>query len=366
MFLNAALLGSLLASASALSFGPVLSRRSLGNVGEARKALEPLKVGVHVHIVSSSAEAQISDNAVNNQMKIINDNFAQIDISFHVESVERLTEPAWASGLDQDGLTWENNKGSGVNLNLYIIEKFSKWNRTVATFSTMAYSPKDPFGYRDDGVILSLPAIPHSPTWDPEGPYEGKQAVKQIAKWFGLPSVIRGSCDSDEDLIGRPAVEDVPAALRTPRGERKEPGCEVGRNTCPNRPGVDPIHNFLFGSAESCLSEFTHGQGERIRQMWEDTRVGRKVYGPDTEWLPVLNMTTAEGKKPFYIDRSAAAASRFCSPDRFGVTAVRDESRCGSFFWCTLAKGHDEQLDPEEHIFYSRCLTARADPPEGF
>ncbi|RCI11571.1 hypothetical protein L249_7250 [Ophiocordyceps polyrhachis-furcata BCC 54312] len=356
LFLNAALLGSLVASTSALSLSRP-SRRSLGHGDGAKKAFEPLDIGVHVHIMASPAETQISDHAVENQVRIMNDNFAQIDISFHVESVERVIDASWASGLDDNGMKWENNKGNGTALNLYIVEEFVKWNRTVGTFRSMAHLTKDPYGYRVDGVVLSQLAVPLSPRWDPEGPYEGKQAAKKIAAWFGLPSVMRSSCDSTVDLIGRPAVLDIPAAIRIRPRERKAGGCQVGRNTCPDQPGVDPIHNFVFGSDESCAREFSPGQGERIRQMWSKTRVGRKVFGPDTEWLPVLNTTTAEGKKPFYIDVSDAAASKFCQPDRFGVTAVKDESRCGSFYYCTWMRNHEESRDQP------RCLAARADPP---
>ncbi|RDA91509.1 hypothetical protein CP533_4585 [Ophiocordyceps camponoti-saundersi (nom. inval.)] len=372
LFLNSALLGSLVASTSALSLGQasngaIFSRRSIANESETGKGVEPLDVGVHVHIMASLGEMQISDEAVENQMKIINENFAQINISFHVESVERIIEPIWASGEDLDGLKWENNKGDASNLNLYIIEKFAKYNRTKSNYLSLAHVPRDPYGYKADGVVLSLPVVPLSPTWDAEGPYEGKEAVRVIAKWFGLPSVFRSACDSTFDKLDRPVVEDIPAAVgnrRRPGEKKKEAGCEVGRNSCPDQPGVDPIHNFLYGSAESCSSEFSPGQGERIRQLWRDFRVDQPVFGPDTEWLPVLEKITAEGKKPWYTERSFAAASRFCRPDRFGVTAVKEESRCGSFFWCTFVKGHEEQLDPDEPVFFSRCIMARADPEQ--
>jgi hypothetical protein len=44
-------------------------------------------------------------------------------------------------------------------------------------------------------------------------------------------------------------------------------GCPEGRDSCPS-PGLDPIHNYMDYSFDSCYTEFTPGQDKRADEMW--------------------------------------------------------------------------------------------------
>lgn len=45
--------------------------------------------------------------------------------------------------------------------------------------------------------------------------------------------------------------------------------------SCPDRPGVDPIHNFMDYSFDSCYTEFTPGQAVRMKSSWQRYRAGK-------------------------------------------------------------------------------------------
>ena len=54
----------------------------------------------------------------------------------------------------------------------------------------------------------------------------------------------------------------TPLAQRVPTH-----GCPEGQDTC-KAPGLDPIHNYVDYSCDSCYTEFTIGQTQRMRDAW--------------------------------------------------------------------------------------------------
>ena len=64
-----------------------------------------------------------------------------------------------------------------------------------------------------------------------------------------------GGCGAKGDF-----VDDTPAE-RTPTG-----GLPRGKDTC-SAPGLDPIHNYMDYSYDSCYTQFTPGQAQRMRTL---------------------------------------------------------------------------------------------------
>jgi len=53
----------------------------------------------------------------------------------------------------------------------------------------------------------------------------------------------------------------------TPAQASPTSGCPEGRDSCPAA-GLDPIHNYMDYSYDSCYTEFTAGQVQRARDAW--------------------------------------------------------------------------------------------------
>ena len=45
-------------------------------------------------------------------------------------------------------------------------------------------------------------------------------------------------------------------------------GCPQGKDSCPDQPGLDPIHNYMDYSYDTCYTEFTPGQVARAQDAW--------------------------------------------------------------------------------------------------
>jgi hypothetical protein len=52
-------------------------------------------------------------------------------------------------------------------------------------------------------------------------------------------------------------------------------GCPIGKDTCTRGTGLDPIRNYMDYSYDSCYTQFTRGQAERMQKQFAHWRLKR-------------------------------------------------------------------------------------------
>lgn len=219
-------------------------------------------INVYFHVInqgSGVSNGDITNQMINDQMNVLNAAYATYNFSFNLISVDRTTNSNWYNncyGSAESAMKNALRQGSADDLNIYTCNP-SNGILGYATFPS-SYN-NDPIS---DGVVLldqSLPggnAVPYN---------EGDTGTHEVGHWMGLYHTFQGGCRGNGDF-----VDDTPAE-RSPAY-----GCPSGRDTCSGRrsPGLDPITNFMDYTDDSCMFEFSAGQGSRMGDQFAVYRAG--------------------------------------------------------------------------------------------
>jgi hypothetical protein len=145
------------------------------------------------------------------------------------------------------------HRGGDNALNLY--------STTAGPYLGWAYLPDivTKPGQADlDGIVIDWESFLGVSTRAPYvGQYDqGETATHEAGHWLNLEHTFYGGCNAKGDFVA-----DTPAELTATRG------CPEGKDTCSD-PGLDPIHNYMDYSFDSCYTEFTPGQTQRMRDAY--------------------------------------------------------------------------------------------------
>ena len=259
---------SLATGASLARGGPGLREPSLNETlaevaaqrGRGVNFQETVPTWVHV-VHHADGTGNVSNQAINAQIQVLNMTFGGFEggyptgFSFQLAGVTRTPNTAWylagPSTSSERAMKRALRQGGDNTLNIYLT--------TAGIYLGWAYYPnqteKNGTAYLDGIVVDWESMLGTSPTY--AGRYDqGETATHEAGHWLNLAHTFDGGCNHWGDH-----VDDTPPML-VPTS-----GCPGGKDTC-REPGLDPIHNYMDYSYDSCYTEFTRGQTLRAQDAW--------------------------------------------------------------------------------------------------
>ena len=218
-------------------------------------------VPVWFHVVSAGSIGNISDEVVQAQMNVLNLAFAgfyggaNTGFSFKLAGVTRTDNADWhyggIGGVNEHSMKRTLHRGGPETLNIYAT--------TAGGYLGWAYLPDivtKPGQEYLDGIVVDWESMPGAST-EYAGKYDlGQTATHEAGHWLNLEHTFYGGCNAKGDFVDDTPAQKVPTN-----------GCPEGQDTC-REPGLDPIHNYMDYSYDSCYWEFTQGQTQRMRDAW--------------------------------------------------------------------------------------------------
>ncbi|NYT93729.1 zinc metalloprotease [Salinispora sp. H7-4] len=219
-------------------------------------------IPVVVHVIqenSSRAGGNIPDSMIYSQIDVLNDSFggatggAPTAFGFTLQSINRVTNPSWYpinyGSSSERSMKRSLRVGGAETLNIYLGD-LSSGLLGWATFPKRSIN-------KMDGVVVLNESLPGGTATN----YNlGDTGTHEVGHWLNLYHTFQGGCSGSGDGVSDTPAEASPAYQ-----------CPTGRDTCSSA-GVDPIHNFMDYTYDSCMYEFTPGQASRMLTAWNAYR----------------------------------------------------------------------------------------------
>ena len=216
-------------------------------------------VPVFFHVITDGSIGNLTSSQIGAQIGVLNTTFgggeggADSGFGFSLAGVTRTDNATWyasRSGGAEHAMKRALRQGGNDALNVY--------STSGGAFLGWAYLPEivDTAQAYLDGIVFDWRTVPGAST-EYAGQFDrGETLTHEAGHWLNLEHTFFGGCNKRGDF-----VDDTPA--------QKSPtsGCPEGKDTC-KAPGLDPIHNYMDYSFDTCYTQFTEGQSQRMRDAW--------------------------------------------------------------------------------------------------
>ena len=233
-----------------------------GKAGRNFKATVP----VYFHVVTDGSIGSLTPAQIADQITVLNVTFgggeggARTGFAFELAGVTRTDNAKWfysGSGGAEHDMKRTLRRGGANALNLY--------STTAGAYLGWAYLPSiltSPSQGYLDGVVVDWESMRGTSDAYAGEFDQGETATHEVGHWLNLEHTFFNGCSKRGYFVADTPPQKTPTS-----------GCPEGKDTCPE-PGLDPIHNYMDYSFDSCYTEFTPGQAQRMKDAWLFFRAG--------------------------------------------------------------------------------------------
>ena len=217
-------------------------------------------VPVWFHVVTDGTTGNLTRSQILTQIRVLNNTFgggeggADSGFTFELAGITRTDNAKWFNssigGAEHD-MKRTLRRGDEGTLNIY--------STTAGPYLGWAYLPSITDSSSQayfDGVVIDWESWKGTSTRYAGQFDQGETGTHEVGHWLNLEHTFFGKCTERGDFVAD-----------TPSEKTATSGCPVGKDTCP-APGDDPIHNYMDYSFDSCYTEFTPGQVQRMQDAW--------------------------------------------------------------------------------------------------
>ncbi|MEO5877207.1 MAG: zinc metalloprotease [Streptosporangiaceae bacterium] len=242
------------------------SGRSM-SVDRETKAVVPkwINIPVWFHVIHNGKRGNLSRAAVNKQLTVLDDAYQgkfggdNTYVNFSFKGLTRTRNAAWFGDPKRYAPTFKRklHRGGDGTLNLYTADLGNE----LLGWATWPWDYKK--APKQDGVVVHYGSFPGGPIKNYNLGYTG---AHETGHWLGLYHTFGADYPAVDGCAAGDKVADTPAEAEPASG------CPViNPDTCPAA-GDDPIHNYMDYAYDTCMDQFTVGQGNRMRVVWNHWR----------------------------------------------------------------------------------------------